>query len=256
MQLSCLRSIKMKKQEKPQTKVLSIIIPVYNECQTLEKLLKKVEDVNLTKFNLKKEIIMVDDFSTDGTRDVLKRLAKKHKYTIILKKKNRGKGHTVKLGLKHATGDINIIQDSDLEYDPEDYPKLLKPIVTSKTKVVYGSRFLSGKNNDWAIPSHFIGNWGLSMITSILFLRRVTDMETCYKVFTKEVKEHLLGPMKLNPSRFDLEPEITAKIIKSGFKIIELPIRYYPRDFSEGKKISWKDGVHAVWFLFKYRFVN
>jgi dolichol-phosphate mannosyltransferase len=235
---------------------LSIIIPVYNEEKTFRELLDKVNNIDLRELKLKKEIIIVDDCSTDKTKEILKNLLALKKYKIILKKKNKGKGHTIKLGLKHATGDINIIQDADLEYEPKDYPKLLKPILKNKTKVVYGSRFINKHNSNWAVPTHYIGNRGLSFITSMLFFQWITDMETCYKCFTKEVKEDLFKKMKFNPKRFDLEPEITAKICKLGYKIKEVPINYYPRDFSEGKKISWKDGVKAFFYLIKYRIVN
>ncbi|MFP4112470.1 MAG: glycosyltransferase family 2 protein [Candidatus Woesearchaeota archaeon] len=227
---------------------LSVIIPVYNERETLIKLLMKVEDVKLGM--VKKEIILVDDYSTDGTRDIIKDLPEKYK--VIFHKKNRGKGRAIRTGLKYATGDIIVIQDSDLEYDPQDYKKLIKPILKGNAKVVYGSRFMKN-NNNWAIPSHYVGNKILSIATTILFFRYVSDMETCYKMFTKDVLKKI---KKLKAQRFDFEPEITAKIIKAGFRIKEVPINYHPRDFSEGKKINWKDGVQALLYLIKYRFIN
>jgi len=237
---------------------LSIIIPVYNEEKTLLKLLKKVEEVNLPSFKgkiIEKEIILVDDCSKDKSREILRGIEKKHK--VFYHKENMGKGAALRTGFEHITGDIILVQDADLEYNPEDYPKLIKPILEGKTKVVYGSRFKSKKGNlkkmHLTYMLHSVGNWGLTLITSILFFTKLTDMETCYKVFTKEVLNKI---GKLRARRFDFEPEITAKILKRGFKIKEVPINYYSRDFSEGKKITWKDGIKAIWFIIKYRFVN
>lgn len=228
---------------------LSIIIPAYNEKETILKLLKIVEGVNIGK--IKKEIIIIDDFSTDGTRNSLKKI-KNHK--VFFHDINKGKGSAIRTGLKYATGDMIIIQDADLEYDPNEYLKLLKPILEGKTKVVYGSRFLGKKfkvlgKNSTILPLHFIGNKLLSITTSILYLVKLTDMETCYKVFKREVVEH----MKLKAKRFDFEPEITTKIIRRGYKILEVPIKYNPRNFKEGKKITWKDGVRAIYYLLKHR---
>ncbi len=237
---------------------LSIIIPVYNEEKTLLKILKKVENVKLPLINgkeIEKEIILVDDCSKDKSREILKKIEKKHK--VLYHKVNMGKGTALRTGFEHATGDIILIQDADLEYNPEDYPKLIRPIIENKTKVVYGSRFKSKKGHlkkkHLTYMFHSLGNWGLTLITSILFFTKLTDMETCYKVFTKEVLEKV---GKLRARRFDFEPEITAKILKRGFKIKEVPIKYYSRDFSEGKKITWKDGIKAAWFIFMYRFVD
>jgi len=233
---------------------LSIVIPIYNEVKTLQEILKKVEAVKLHKIT--KEIVMVDDFSTDGTRDLLKKLAKKKKYKIVFHKKNGGKGRALRTGLKHTTGDIIIIQDADLEYDPEDYKRLIVPILKKRTQVVYGSRFKKQKfssKQKWAVPSHYLGNKFLSLITSVLYFRNVSDMETCYKMFTRKALKKI---QPLRAQRFDFEPELTAKFIKNRFKIIELPIKYYPRDFDEGKKIDWRDGVKAVMYLLKYRFFN
>tara|TARA_Y100000310_G_scaffold36378_1_gene34270 strand:+ start:2429 stop:3124 length:696 start_codon:yes stop_codon:yes gene_type:complete len=230
--------------------ILSIIIPAYNEKSTILSLLKKVEAADIGK--LKKEIIIIDDFSTDGTKDLLVKI-KNHK--VFFHEKNKGKGSAIRTGLKHITGDIIIIQDADLEYNPDEYSRLLKPILEGKTKVVYGSRFMKkpllGKER-WGIPSHYIGNKLLSITTSILYLRWISDMETCYKVFTKDV----LNSLTLKAKRFDFEPEITAKILKKGYKIIEVPISYNCRNFNEGKKISWRDGVKAILYLVKYRFVD
>ena len=224
---------------------LSIIIPVYNEKNTILKLIKTVENVDVGK--TKKELILIDDFSTDSTRDLLKKI-QNHK--IFYHTKNKGKGSAIRTGLNHATGDIIIIQDADLEYNPNEYPNLLRPILEGKTKVVYGSRFLKKHKAKYLL--YYLGNILLSLITRILYFRKITDMETCYKVFKREV----INNINLKSKRFDFEPEITAKIIKKGYKIIEVPVSYKCRDFKEGKKISWKDGVKAIWYLLKYRFVD
>jgi len=223
---------------------LSIIIPVYNEAGTVLSLIEKVERSDIG--DIQKELIIVDDFSKDGTRKLLEQV--NHK--VIFHEKNKGKGAAVRTGLSHATGDIILIQDADLEYDPDEYSSILKPIIDKETQVVYGSRFLRKHKAKYQI--YYLGNIFLSFVTRILYFRNITDMETCYKVFTKEVAQNL----SLKAERFDLEPEITAKIIKKGYKIIEVPISYQCRDFKEGKKISWKDGVKAIWYLLKYRFVD
>lgn len=227
---------------------LSIVIPVFNEQKSLPKLLQKVEEVVLP--NITKEIILVDDFSTDGTRTILKALTKTKKYKIIYHKKNGGKGRALRTGFKYVTGDIILIQDADLEYNPSDYPNLLKPILEGKTRVVYGSRLKKTKKHMYSL--HHFGNWFLTLVTNILFFTKLTDMETCYKVFRKEV----LDSISLRAKRFDFEPEITAKIIKKGYKILEVPIQFHGRTFEEGKKITWRDGLKAVFYLIKYRFLN
>lgn len=225
---------------------LSIIIPVYNEKNTILEVLNKIKIVDIG--NIEKEIIIVDDFSTDGTREILKYLKNSNVY---YHDKNKGKGSAIITGLQHMTGDTILIQDADLEYNPDEYTSLLKPILENKTKVVYGSRLL-GQHKDMYFM-HKIGNKILSLITSILYGKKISDMETGYKVFKKEV----IDGMKLNATRFDFEPEITAKILKKGYKIYEIPIDFVnPRKFSEGKKITWKDGVRGIYYLIKYRFVN
>ena len=229
---------------------LSIIIPAYNEKGTILKILAKVKKAKSLSFT--KEIIVVDDYSTDGTRDILRKIGDKS-IKIIYHEKNKGKGSAVRTGLKQATGDVILIQDADLEYDPNDYEKLLKPIVENKTKVVYGSRFeVITKNLSKMYKLHYVGNLFLTFLTNLLYGAKITDMETCYKVFKKEA----IRGIKLKAAGFDFEPEITAKMLKSGYKIYEVPINFYGRKFNEGKKITWIDGVKAAYYLLKYRLVD
>jgi glycosyltransferase involved in cell wall biosynthesis len=229
---------------------LSIIVPVYNEEKTIEKIIEKVQKVRLDK--IEKEIIIINDASVDKTYDKIKKISKKYENMKIFSHNiNQGKGAAIRTGLKNFTGDIIVIQDGDLEYNPNDFRKLIKPILDNKTKVVYGSRLL-GEEKGFNVPLHHLGNRILSFVTTILYFRRITDMETCYKMMTKEVANSL----KLKAKRFDFEPEITAKIIKKGYKIIEMPIIYNCRSFKEGKKITWKDGIKALYYLLKYRFIN
>lgn len=223
---------------------LSIIIPVFNEKSTIKRILENVEKVEIP---LEKEIIIVDDFSTDGTRDILKQF---NAYKVFYHEKNKGKGAAVRTGLSQATGDIILLQDADLEYNPEEYTRLLEPILSKKASVVFGSRHLG--NNEVRYRSYYFGNIMLSLATSLLYFKKVTDMETGYKVFKKDVVQNI----NLKAKRFDLEPEITAKILKKGYKIHEVPISYSCRAFKEGKKITWKDGLAALWFLVKYRFAD
>jgi glycosyltransferase involved in cell wall biosynthesis len=237
----------------PNRKV-SVIIPVFNEKSTIGELLRKVDAVKLP--NLEKEVIIVDDCSTDGTREILKKM--ENRYRIIYHDVNKGKGSAVRTGLAAATGDIIIIQDADLEYDPRDYGRLLKPILDGETQVVYGSRFMSLKghlkeNDHFTYMMHYMGNKILTILTNILYGSCLTDMETCYKVFTRKVLEDI-QPLKAR--RFDLEPELTAKILKRGHKIKEVPATYYSRDFHEGKKITWKDGVKAAYYMMRYRITD
>lgn len=226
---------------------LSIIMPVYNEKNTIKEILGKVRHIDLGE--IEKEIIVVDDGSTDGTSDILKYEADSSlKY--VRHQQNQGKGAAVKTGLGAATGDLIIIQDADLEYDPHDYLKLINPVLKGKAQVVYGSRFTGERRN--MLFWHYVGNRLLSLITNILYNTTLSDMETGYKLFTKEA----LNNIKIKAKRFEFEPEITAKILKEGIRIYEVPISYTGREFSEGKKISWKDGLIALWTLIKYRFVN
>ena len=225
---------------------LSIIMPVYNEEGTFEKIIKKVKAV---KLDLEKEIIVVDDGSTDNSRKLIE---KQNGIKKLFHKINSGKGAAISTGLKYATGDIIIIQDADLEYNPEEYPKIIGPIIGGKAEVVYGERFSLNQRERWAIPSHFFGNKLLSFLTGVIFLRKVKDMETCYKAFRKEI----IKGIKIKSRRFDVEPEITAKILKRGIRIHEVPIKFHPRTFEQGKKINWRDGIVAIWTLIKYRFVE
>jgi glycosyltransferase involved in cell wall biosynthesis len=226
-------------------KLLSVIIPVYNEKTTISEVIEKVSTVELA---IEKEIIVVDDGSTDGTVEILQssnvNVAKTHLAPI-----NVGKGAAVRIGLTLAKGDIILIQDADLELNPNEYQQLIQPIIDGKTSVVYGSRFL-GENT--VSPVRRFANYFLTFTTNLLFQTKLTDMETAYKVFTAEVAKSL----DLEASRFEIEPEITAQIAKNGFQIWEVPISYRPRTKSEGKKIKWKDGIKALWTLLKYRFLK
>ena len=229
-----------------QTKI-SVIIPVYNEARTVEKLLAKVLAVNL---NL--EIILVDDASTDESIKIVLDKRNKEQLTnlkLIRHEKNKGKGYAIRTGLKEVTGKIVIIQDADLEYDPEDYYELIKPIESGEYKVVYGSRNLR-KENIKRKDANYYGNKLLTFVSNVLYGARITDEATCYKVFeTKAIKS-----LKLKCKRFEFCPEVTAKVRKKGYKIKELPISYEPRSIAEGKKINWKDGIEALWTLIKFRF--
>lgn len=224
---------------------ISIIIPVYNEINTLEKIIEKVENADFC--NLEKEIILIDDGSTDGTLDILKKL--EDKYNVIYHEKNQGKGAAVYTGFQNATGDITVIQDADLEYDPCDYKDLIKLIINGKADVVYGSRLSGAKPSRSFMFTHLLGNKLLTLATNILYGSTLTDMETCYKAF----KTDIIKDIEVKSKRFDFEPEITAKVLKRGARLYELPISYYGRDYSEGKKITYKDGIHALWALLKYR---
>lgn len=233
--------------------LLSILIPVFNEEKTIKDIIEKVQASKLPK-SVKREIIVINDASTDNTSGILQKISGVKR---VEHSKNRGKGAAIRSGLQSARGQIILIQDADLEYDPSYYYALLKPILTGRTKVVYGTRLkhyplkLFGKNKT-PLVTHFIGNKLLSFITKLLYLTNLSDMETCYKVFTKEV----LQGITLHAERFDFEPEITAKILKRGYKIFEVPISVKPRGYIDGKKISWRDGFVALWTLIKYRFID
>ncbi len=222
---------------------LSVIIPVYNESATLPQILKRVRAVDIPK-----EILLVDDFSTDGSREILEQEARKPDVRVFLHSVNRGKGAAVRTGLENVTGDIVLIQDADLEYDPRDYPALLRPILEGRTKAVYGSRFL-GEHKAMYFW-HALGNKALTLSANILFDTTLTDMETCYKVFTRDIADSL----DIRQERWGIDPEITAKILRQGHRIYEVPISYNGREFWEGKKISWRDGFVILKVLFRYRF--
>lgn len=235
---------------------LSIIIPAFNEEKTISEILKRVHEVNLGE--LKKEVVVVDDGSTDKTLELAHLFAKSHpEVRVIEHKKNKGKGSAVLTGIKESTGEILIIQDADLEYDPQDIPRLVAPIVKKQYRVVYGTRLrmapvLFGKNKT-PLLIHYFGNKFLSLLTTVLYGARVTDMETCYKAFERNV----LNGVRLKSRSFNFEPEITAKILKKRIKILELDIKTKPRGWEEGKKLhTVRDGSIALWTLIKYRFVN
>ena len=224
---------------------LSIVMPVFNEKETIRVILAQVRAVNLVN-----EIIAVDDFSTDGTREILKEEEQKGDVTLVLHDRNRGKGAAVRSGLARFTGDIVIIQDADLEYDPRDYAILIRPIVEGRVKVVYGSRFIGPRKD--MLFTHWLGNQGLTLITNILFDTTLSDMETGYKVLCADIAKGL----NIKSDRWGIDPEITAKVLKRGNRIFEVPISYYGREFYEGKKISWRDGFVVLWTLLKYRCVD
>jgi glycosyltransferase involved in cell wall biosynthesis len=225
---------------------LSVIIPIYNEVESIQEIVKRVKTSGLAW-----EIILIDDGSRDGTRDLLKEMDGKDSVRVILHEKNQGKGAAVRTGFDAARGDVLLIQDADLEYDPRDYPILLKPIEEGIADVVYGSRFLGGPRRV-AMYWHMVANYMLTFMTNILYNTILSDMETGYKVFRRKVIEG----MPLHAKRFDFEPEFTAKVLKRKYRIFEVPITFNPRDYSEGKKIKLKDAFEAVWTLLKYRFVD
>jgi len=225
---------------------LSIVIPIYNEEKTLRELINVVEQLKLP---VEKEIIMVNDGSKDRSWEILETYKDKH--IVINSQPNQGKGAAIREGLKHTTGDFVVIQDADLEYDPHEFVRLLEPLMRDEADVVYGSRFLSGTNTS-RYSTYAFGNKFLSFLTSILYFKRITDMETCYKMFKKKV----VDSFTITRNRFDMEPEITAKVLKQGWRLKEVPITYEGRTKEEGKKIGPKDGLIAVWVLLKYRFLN
>lgn len=231
-------------------KLLSIVIPVYNERSTLEEIIRRVQAAELP--SLEREIVIVDDSSTDGTRDLLPELVQRWENIVVLyHDRNRGKGSALRTGFGAVKGDIVVIQDADLEYDPREYGKLLEPILDGRADVVFGSRFLGGPHRV-LLFWHFMGNMFLTFLSNMLNNLNLTDMETCYKVFTRKV----LDGISIKSARFGVEPEITAKVAKKRCRIYEVPISYSGRDYTEGKKISWKDGVKAIFQVVWYRFFD
>jgi len=229
--------------------ILSILMPAYNEESTIEEILRRIQKSDIK--HIKKEIVIVDDGSKDNTAKIVKRLMKKWKnIKFIQHKKNQGKGAAMRTAIKHASGDIAIVQDADLEYDPNDYWRVIEPIVNGSAQVVYGSRRLEKQHKKHSGFLFFLGGWSLTWITNILYLIRITDEATCYKAF----KLNLLKSIPLACKRFEFCPEVTAKVAKRGIKIKEVPISYYPRSVEEGKKINYKDWFEAVFTLIKYRF--
>lgn len=222
--------------------MISVVIPVYNEVNTIKEIIKRVQSVDLAK-----EIIVVDDCSTDGTREILDQLKEQEEITVLFHKKNQGKGAALKTAFKQVKGELVIIQDADLEYNPQEYSKLIRPILEGKADVVYGSRFLGGPHRVlffW----HYVGNKLFTLLSNMLTNLNLTDMETCYKVF----RTSLLEKITLESKRFGVEPEITAKLAKLKCRIYEVDISYSGRDYNEGKKINWKDGIAAIYWILKY----
>ena len=228
---------------------LSVVIPVYNEAGTLADLVARVMSVDV---GMERELVLVDDGSTDGSRGVLEELRAQHpEWQFVLQDVNRGKGAALRAGFAAATGDIIVIQDADLEYDPTDYLAMIQPILDGHADVVYGSRFLGGGPHRVVFYWHYVGNRLLTTLSNMLTDLNLTDMEVCYKMFRKEV----LAAIDLKEDRFGFEVEITAKVARGEWRIYEVPVAYYGRTYAEGKKITWRDGFRALWCLLKYRFV-
>jgi glycosyltransferase involved in cell wall biosynthesis len=225
---------------------LSVIVPVFNERNTVVEIVRRMRAVELP---IDREIVIVDDGSDDGTRAVLTQLGDST-VRVVLHPHNKGKGSAIRTGLEHVTGDLVIVQDADLEYDPDDWPKLLAPVLKGRATVVYGSRFTGERRN--MLFLHWVGNRFLSLVTNVLYNTTLSDMETCYKLFDRRV----LDGIDLKAERFEVEPELTAKVLRRGIRIYEVPISYSGREFDEGKKITWRDGFVALWTLLKYRFVD
>ncbi len=228
---------------------LSVVIPVFNEIATLEEIVRRVRAVELPPPFVGKELLLVDDGSTDGTRDLLPKLEAAHDdVRVILHERNQGKGAALRTGFQAATGEVVIVQDADLEYDPNEYPRLLEPIADGRADVVYGSRFIGGESHRVLYFWHTVGNRVLTLLSNMMTDLNLTDMETCYKVFRREVIQDVL----IEENRFGFEPEVTAKIAKKGVRIYEVGISYSGRTYEEGKKIGWRDGVRALWCIAKY----
>jgi len=222
---------------------LTVVVPCYNEKNTLEAIVQAIQASPYEN----KEIIIVDDFSTDGTRDLLKTLESKVS-KVLYHSHNQGKGAALRTGIQAATGDVVVIQDADLEYDPNEYPRLVEPIVNNKADVVFGSRFMGGEPHRVVYFWHRVGNGLLTLLSNMMTNLNLTDMETCYKVFRRDI----IQSITIEENRFGFEPEITAKIAKTRCRIYEVGISYYGRTYEEGKKIGWKDGVRAIYCILKY----
>jgi len=222
---------------------VSVVMPAYNERDTIDEIVRRVLAVPL-----RIELIVVDDGSTDGTRERLEDLRREYGFTLVLQPRNQGKGAALRAGFARVTGDVVLIQDADLEYSPEEYPALIELICAGRADVVYGSRFL-GRHRVFLF-THYLGNRLLTLVTNLLYNTILTDMETCFKVMRVDV----LRSMTLESDRFGIEPELTAKIFKRGYRVYEVPITYDGRGYGDGKKITWRDGLVALWVLFKYRF--
>ena len=229
----------------PADPLLSVVMPVFNERNTIEEIIRRVLAIRM-----RIQLIVVDDVSTDGTTEILERLQKEHGFLLLRQPRNGGKGAALRRGFQAVTGDLVLIQDADLEYSPEEYPLLTELIVAGRADVVYGSRFL-GRHRVFLL-THYMGNRLLTMIANILYNTMLTDMETCYKVMRTDV----LRSMELRSNGFGIEPEITAKVFKRRYRVYEIPISYDGRGYDEGKKITWRDGVVALWVLVKYRFTE
>jgi glycosyltransferase involved in cell wall biosynthesis len=225
--------------------LLSVVMPAYNEQDTIEEIVRRVLAVRL-----RTELIVIDDGSRDGTRDILTRLQAQHGFKLIFQERNQGKGAAIRRGFAEVSGEIVIIQDADLEYSPEEYPELIDLICQGRADVVYGSRFL-GRHRVFLF-THYLGNRFLTLLTNVLYNTMLSDMETCYKVMRTDV----LRSMTLRSDSFGIEPELTAKIFKRGYRVYEVPITYDGRGYDEGKKITWRDGFTALWVLLKYRFTE
>jgi glycosyltransferase involved in cell wall biosynthesis len=225
---------------------LSVIVPVFNERRTVAEVVRRMRSVALP---VDREILIIDDGSDDGTGHVLSQLGDST-VRVVVHPQNRGKGAAIRTGLQHVSGDLVLIQDADLEYDPEDWPKLLTPVLRGKAQVVYGSRFTGERRN--MLFLHWVGNRFLSLVTNMLYNTTLSDMETCYKLFDRRV----INGIRLRATRFEFEPEVTAKVLRRGIRIYEVPISYAGREIDEGKKITWRDGLIALWTLVKYRFVD
>lgn len=229
-------------------KSLSVIVPVFNERNTVAEIIRRMRAVTLP-VGMELEVVVVDDGSSDGTDKVLGAL-EDSTVRVINHGGNLGKGAAIRTGLESVRGDLVLVQDADLEYDPEDWPRLIDPIVKGKAQVVYGSRFTGERKN--MFPSHWLGNRFLTLVTNILYRTTLSDMETCYKLFDRRVLEGIT----IRSQRFEFEPEITAKVLRRGYRIYEVPISYAGREMSEGKKISWRDGIGAIIALVRYRFTT